>query len=271
MELTGEYRIEAPRDRVWDALNDPDVLRRCIPGCESLEQISSTRMTARTETKIGPVKARFTGEVTRSDVNAPESCTLSGEGKGGAAGFAKGTARVRLAEDGAATVLTYTVDATVGGKLAQLGSRLVAGTARKLSDEFFGRFAEVVAPVPAAEAVSGAAEARAPDLPPTPEPGLAHAPAAAPEGTAEAAPAPPAGPAGAEAERARTAAIAGTAGAGEAAVTVEPAAPPPPGAPPPAAQAGPGDGPAGSRGLRPVVWVAGIVALVAALILAFSL
>jgi hypothetical protein len=249
MKLTGEYRIGAPRRRVWDALNDPEVLRQCLPGCESLERVSDTRLTARTRTKVGPVQARFTGDVTLSDVNPPESCTLSGEGKGGAAGFATGTARVRLAEDGAATtVLSYTVEATVGGKLAQLGARLVAGTARKLSDEFFGRFAGLVAPGPVAEAVSGEAEARAPDLPPVPQPGVAHPPAPAPEDSVEAA------------------------DSQDAAATVEPAAPPPPGAPSPAAEARPADTAAGRpRSVGPVVWLAGIIALVLALILAFSL
>ncbi len=170
MELTGEYRIEAPRERVWAALNDPEILRQCIPGCESLERVSDTQMTTKTQTRVGPVKARFTGVVTLSDVNAPESCTLSGEGKGGAAGFAKGSARVHLAEAGAAaTVLTCHVDAAVGGKLAQLGSRLVAGTARKLFDEFFSSFVAIVAPA-AAEPAVGAVAAKAPEVPPAPAP-----------------------------------------------------------------------------------------------------
>ena len=141
MELRGENRIPAPRARVWAMLNDPDVLRDCIPGCESLEGNAADGFSARVTTKIGPVKATFNGSVTLSNVNPPESYTISGEGKGGVAGFAKGGADVHLREDGADTVLTYLVNAQVGGKLAQLGSRLIDSTAKKLADEFFSCFA----------------------------------------------------------------------------------------------------------------------------------
>jgi hypothetical protein len=144
MDLSGEYRISAPRDKVWAALNDADVLRRCIPGCQELEKKSETEMSASVVAKIGPVKATFKGEVTLENLNPPESYTIVGEGKGGVAGFAKGAADVNLAEEGEETVLTYTVKAQVGGKLAQLGSRLIVSTSRKMADEFFGNFKEVV-------------------------------------------------------------------------------------------------------------------------------
>jgi carbon monoxide dehydrogenase subunit G len=142
MELKGEYRIPAPRERVWAMLNDPAVLRDCIPGCEALDGSPGEGFSARVTTKIGPVKATFNGAVTLSNLNPPESYTISGEGKGGVAGFAKGGADVHLAEDGDGTVLTYIANAQVGGKLAQLGSRLIDSTAKKLADQFFSRFAE---------------------------------------------------------------------------------------------------------------------------------
>ncbi|WP_249696628.1 carbon monoxide dehydrogenase subunit G [Stappia sp. WLB 29] len=144
MDLVGEYRILAGRGAVWDALNDADVLRRCIPGCEELEKVSDREMTATVVAKIGPVKATFKGAVTLENLTPPESYTIVGEGKGGVAGFAKGAADVSLAEDGAETVLSYTVKAQVGGKLAQLGSRLIVSTSRKMADEFFGKFKEIV-------------------------------------------------------------------------------------------------------------------------------
>lgn len=146
MEMSGEQRIPAPRQVVWDALNDPEVLKASIPGCESLEQNEAgDAFDAKVRAKVGPVSARFAGSVTLSDINAPESYTISGEGKGGAAGFAKGGAKVKLTEDGAETLLSYDVDAKVGGKLAQLGSRLIDGTARKMADDFFARFSAIAA------------------------------------------------------------------------------------------------------------------------------
>ena len=141
MELKGEYRIPAAREQVWALLNDPAVLRECIPGCESLEGSALEGFAARVTTKLGPVKAMFNGEVKLSNVNAPESYTISGEGKGGVAGFAKGSADVHLTPDGTGTLLSYTVNAQVGGKIAQLGSRLIDSTAKKLADQFFACFA----------------------------------------------------------------------------------------------------------------------------------
>jgi carbon monoxide dehydrogenase subunit G len=142
MELKGEYRIPAPRDQVWAMLNDPTVLRECIPGCESLEGSPADGFSARVTTKVGPVKATFNGSVMLSNVRPPEGYTISGEGKGGVAGFAKGGADVLLAANGVETVLTYTANAQVGGKLAQLGARLIDSTAKKLADQFFACFAE---------------------------------------------------------------------------------------------------------------------------------
>lgn len=144
MELSDEIRIAAPKAEVYRALNDPEVLRQCIPGCEELIQHSPEELEAKVVLKIGPVKARFAGNVTLDTSNAPDGFSLSGEGKGGAAGFAKGGAAVTLVEDGDETVLGYTAKAEVGGKIAQLGSRLIQGTAKKLSAKFFASFAEVV-------------------------------------------------------------------------------------------------------------------------------
>lgn len=141
MDLTGEYRIPARREEVWAALNDPAVLAACIPGCESLERISDDQLAARVKAKIGPVSATFTGTVTFSNVRPPEGYTISGEGKGGAAGFAKGGADVTLTEDGGETILRYAAKAQIGGKLAQVGSRLVESTTKRLADEFFSAFA----------------------------------------------------------------------------------------------------------------------------------
>ena len=130
MDLTGEERIAASRDTVWKALNDPAILKACIPGCESLEKVSDTELEATVGVKIGPVKARFNGKVELTNLNPPLSYTISGEGKGGVAGFAKGGADVTLTEEGAETVLAYVVNADVGGKIAQLGSRLIASTSK---------------------------------------------------------------------------------------------------------------------------------------------
>ena len=176
MEMTGEYRISAPRQRVWEALNDPEVLKQCIPGCQSLEKVSDTEFNGRVVASVGPVRAAFGGKVTLSDLDPPQSYTISGEGSGGVAGFAKGGAKVNLAEEGAETLLTYDVQAQVGGKLAQIGSRLIDGVARKMANDFFGSFAAAVAaeqPAPAAaEAAPTAPEPVAPE--PLPPPPLAH-------------------------------------------------------------------------------------------------
>jgi uncharacterized protein len=158
MEIKGEYRIAASREKVFAALNDPAVLQACIPGCESLEKTSDTEMKAKVRLRIGPVSASFTGKVTLSDLDPPNGYKISGEGQGGAAGFAKGGAVVSLREDGADTLLSYNVDAQVGGKIAQVGARLIDGTAKKLADEFFSKFATMVGgPAPAEAAVTAVA------------------------------------------------------------------------------------------------------------------
>lgn len=145
MDMQGTERIEAPVDAVWKALNDPDVLRQAIPGCESLEKTSDTSMVAKVVLKIGPIKAKFEGAVELQNLNPPHSYTISGEGKGGLAGFAKGGADVSLESDGpTATILTYVVKAEVGGKIAQLGSRLIESTSKKLAAEFFSNFGAAV-------------------------------------------------------------------------------------------------------------------------------
>lgn len=147
MELIGEQRLAAPRQRVWEALNDIDVLKQCIPGCESIERGEDGGLTAKVVAKVGPVKAAFSGKVRFENVVEGTSYTIVGEGQGGVAGFAKGAADVSLADDGAdATRLGYTVRATVGGKLAQLGARLIDSTAKSMAEAFFARFAEIVAP-----------------------------------------------------------------------------------------------------------------------------
>ena len=140
MKLSDEKRIAAPRDAVWAGLNDPEILKASIPGCDSLEKTSDTGFEAVVRAKVGPVKAKFKGSVELSDLNPPESYRISGEGKGGAAGFAKGGATVTLVEDGDGTILKYDVDADVGGKLAQIGGRLLEGTTKKLAGEFFDNF-----------------------------------------------------------------------------------------------------------------------------------
>ncbi len=164
MEMTGERVIAAPRERVWAALNDADALRAAIPGCEAVEKTSDTDLTARVAMKIGPMAARFTVKVTLSELNPPESYTISGEGNGGAMGFAKGGAEVRLAANGPAeTHLHYAVKAQVGGKMAQLGARLIDATAKQMSDQFFDRFAAGLAPAPVGtEAAAPAAAASDP-------------------------------------------------------------------------------------------------------------
>jgi carbon monoxide dehydrogenase subunit G len=144
MELGGEERIAAPRDVVWAALNDADILKQCIPGCQSLERKSPTELAATVKLKIGPVSANFSGDVTLTDINPPESYTIHGEGKGGVAGFAKGSAAVTLTEDGDETILRYQTKAQVGGKIAQLGSRLIDSSSHKLASQFFADFNKAV-------------------------------------------------------------------------------------------------------------------------------
>ncbi|MDR3515792.1 MAG: carbon monoxide dehydrogenase subunit G [Azospirillaceae bacterium] len=214
MEMTGEHRIPAVKAQVWAALNDPEILRQCIPGCEEIAKLSDHEMTAKVVAKVGPVKARFSGKVTLSDIDPPNSYTIQGEGNGGVAGFGKGGATVTLAEDGSATVLTFAAHAQVGGKLAQIGSRLVDATARKMAEDFFVRFTEIVGgetdDVAELETLADSGEAGGPDALPV-----------TPTGPADAAPA---------------AAVPDTAG----------------------------------RGLAPVVWVGGVIILVAALLWLFQ-
>lgn len=177
MDMTGEYRIPAARRKVWEMLNDPAILAQAIPGCESLEKLSDSELQAKVKARVGPVSATFAGKVRLEDLNPPESYTILGEGSGGVAGFAKGGAKVRLLEDGPqATILKYEAKAEVGGKLAQIGSRLIQGTAKKMADDFFGKFAELAAAAAApAEAAAPAVEAAPPAARPTEAP-----PAAAP-------------------------------------------------------------------------------------------
>ena len=169
MELSGDHRIAASRQAVWDALNDPEVLKACIPGCESLTQDGDNAFDAIVVAKVGPVRAKFSGRVELSNIRPPESYTITGEGKGGTAGMAKGGADVVLEEDGDGTVLRYTVNADVGGKLAQIGSRLVKSAANKQAREFFSRFGDIVTgavplpqAVPAGVAAAASAAAGAP-------------------------------------------------------------------------------------------------------------
>ena len=168
MDMTGEYRIAAPQQKVWDALNDPAILKQCIAGCEEMQKLSPTEFTAKVQARVGPVSARFGGKVTLSELDPPNGYKISGEGQGGVAGFAKGGAEVHLAPDGDATKLTYKVTAQVGGKLAQIGSRLIDGSARKYADDFFAKFATIVG-APAPEAAPAAAEALPPEAARLPE------------------------------------------------------------------------------------------------------
>ena len=168
MELDGEFHIPASPERVWRALNDPEILRRALPGCQELEKISDTEFTAKVTLKIGPVKATFKGRVTLSDLDPPNGYSIQGEGQGGVAGFAKGGARVTLAPDGDGTLLRYQASATVGGKLAQLGQRMIAGASRKLAGQFFLGLSEAIV----SDSGTVAAEPPAPAAEEPPAPGL---------------------------------------------------------------------------------------------------
>lgn len=161
MELKDQIRINAPRERVFAALNDVDILQQAIPGCESIEAKSPTEFAAVITSKVGPLKARFNGQVALADIVPPESYTMTGEGRGGPAGHAKVRSAVRLEEDGAATLLHYEVKADIGGKLAQLGGALVQKTAQKTATEFFENFEALVAPSEAADEAGAAATAPA--------------------------------------------------------------------------------------------------------------
>lgn len=144
MEQSGEYRIDAEREKVWQALNDPDVLARCLDGCQSMERAGDDHFVARVKARVGPVRATFDADLTLEDVQPPDSYTINASVKGGPAGFARGSAHVVLSDDAAQTLLRYTVQANIGGKLAQVGSRLIDGAARKMADDFFARFREEV-------------------------------------------------------------------------------------------------------------------------------
>lgn len=240
MKITGSYDIEADRETVWRALNDPEVLRACIPGCESLEKADDNTLNAEVTAKVGPVKAKFAGSVELKDLNPPESYRIEGSGKGGAAGFAKGGADVRLSENGSGgTTLSYEADAQVGGKLAQIGSRLIDGTARKLADQFFDNFRNYLTP---GVAPTEPAAAPAPEPVEVPEAETEPEPAPAPEPETEPKPEPRKEP-----ERAREPQAAPTA--------------------PRTAGAEPGPTPAEPRlGLPAWVWLLGAVILILVLV-----
>jgi carbon monoxide dehydrogenase subunit G len=170
MDMSGERRIPAPRETVWAALNDPAVLKASIPGCETMEKLSDTELKATASVKIGPIAAKFAGRVNLLDLDPPNYYRIEGEGQGGVAGFAKGGASVRLTEDGSDTILSYDVKANVGGKIAQLGARLIDATAKQMADAFFDRFAAQVTAAkaeaaPEAAAMPAAAPAPAPAAP----------------------------------------------------------------------------------------------------------
>ena len=204
MKMKGEFRVPTDRETVWRALNDTEVLKECLPGCQEIEKTSDTEMAATLVIKVGPVKATFKGGVTLSDLDPPNGYTISGQGQGGTAGFASGEAKVRLVEEEGATVVQYDVDAKVGGKLAQIGSRLIDSTAKKLAKQFFDKLAEKLgggeeaetAAESAPEAAAPAEPAPAPDPTPAPDPAPASPePAAAPaDAPSEGAPAADAGP-----------------------------------------------------------------------------
>lgn len=166
MEMTGERRIAAPRQAVWEGLNEPEVLRASIPGCETIERTEDGGFSARIAVKLGPMAAKFAGKVKLENLDPPNGYTIAGEGNGGAMGFAKGGADVKLTEDGADTILSYTVKAQVGGKMAQLGARLIDSTAKQMADQFFDRFA---AHMTAANATATTLDAATPP-PPAPAP-----------------------------------------------------------------------------------------------------
>jgi len=167
MDMSGERRISAPREKVWAALNDPAVLKAAIPGCETMEKLSDTELKATASVKIGPISAKFAGKMHLLDLDPPNGYRIEGEGQGGVAGFAKGGASVRLVADGSDTILSYNVKANVGGKIAQLGARLIDASAKQMADAFFDRFAAQVATAeaaPEAAAAPAAAPAPAPSI-----------------------------------------------------------------------------------------------------------
>lgn len=158
MQMAGDVSIAADRQHVWNALNDPDVLRQCIPGCETVTREADNVLLAKVTVRIGPIKAGFSGKVTLSELDPPNSYVISGEGSGGAAGFARGSAKVKLTAAGDVTRLNYQVEAAVGGKLAQIGARLIDSTARKMAEEFFSKFVEISEATATADPASAPAE-----------------------------------------------------------------------------------------------------------------
>jgi len=175
MDMTGERRIPAPRQVVWEALNDTATLKASIPGCESLEKTGDNQMKATAAVKLGPISARFNGAVTLSDIDPPNGYTITGEGQGGVAGFAKGGAKVFLTDDSGATLLKYEVNAQVGGKLAQLGARLIDATAKQMAEQFFTKFSDEVqklSPAPLEPGPGAVVEASSPPVAPPSAVGL---------------------------------------------------------------------------------------------------
>jgi uncharacterized protein len=160
MEFKGRYFIPAPPEKVWAAFNDADILRQCVPGCDRMEKTDATHFSAAATLKIGPVKATFKANIALEDLDPPRSCTLRGEGQGGVAGFARGSAEVILTPGEGGTTLSYSAQASIGGKLAQIGQRLIDGAAKQLADDFFVRFREAVASMPADETFALAEAAR---------------------------------------------------------------------------------------------------------------
>jgi uncharacterized protein len=165
MEFTGRYSIPASPERTWLALNDPEILRACIPGCERMDKTDPTHFSATATLKIGPVKATFKANIEMADLDPPQHCILKGEGQGGVAGFARGEADVRLAAEGTGTSLSYTAKATIGGKLAQIGQRLIDGAAKQIADDFFTRFSAAVAAGSQAPVAAADAGEATPDVP----------------------------------------------------------------------------------------------------------
>ena len=166
MEMQGQRQLTVTQQQAWDALNDPEVLRQCVPGCDKMELQEDGRYNVGMAVKIGPVAAKFAGKIAMSDVNAPQSYTLQFDGQGGVAGFGKGVSQVKLTPNEAGTMLDYSVNAQVGGKIAQLGQRLVDGAAKGMADDFFARFENLLKeryPAPAAAAAEPAAQPTAPE------------------------------------------------------------------------------------------------------------
>lgn len=172
MELTGDILIGAPRERVWAGLNDPEILTRCIPGCESMEATSPTERTARVAVKVGPVRARFVGHVRMEDIRPNEGCVLRFQGSGGAAGMAKGHSNVELTDEAGGTRLRYTAQAAIGGKLGQVGGRMIDAASKQMADQFFTAFNEQMVGGPAVEAepvhIAGTAAASGATAAPSP-------------------------------------------------------------------------------------------------------